>query len=136
MNLRLYVCMCVCLCTLLPNRLLVVLHPLKMESPVDHRARRFESEQMRQKRLAAERRKKQEHRRNETEEERHHRLFRDRLRQRRCRKNKAIKQLMHNLSREPQYRGLINLVPKKDHHRVSQPDKGMCLGGCVCVWYQ
>jgi len=101
--------------------LLVVLHPLKMESPVDHHARRFESEQMRQERLATERRKKQEHRRNETEEERHHRLFRDRLRQRRCRKNKAIKQLVHNLSKEPQYRGLINLVPKEDHH----PDKGM-----------
>ena len=114
-------CVCACVCTLLPNGLLVVLHPLKMENPVDHHARLFESEQTRQDRLAADRRKKQEQRRNETEEERQHRLFKDRLRQRRCRKNKAFKQLVHNLSRDPEYRGSVNL----EDHQVSQPAEGM-----------
>lgn len=114
-------CVCPCVCTLLPNGLLVVLHPLKMESPVDDQARLFESEQTRQDRLAADRKKKQEQRRNETEEERQHRLFKDRLRQRRCRKNKAFKQLVHNLSRGSECRGLKNL----EDHRVSQPAEGM-----------
>ena len=112
-------CVCACVCTLLPNGLLVVLHPLKMESLVDHQGRLFESEQTRQDRLAADRKKKQEQRRNETEEERQHRLFKDRLRQRRCRKNKAFKQL--NLNRGPAYRGSVNL----EDHRVSQPAEGM-----------